>query len=375
MVTVETAQKALAEEVFQYAADSRKAAGRALGTLVEIITFYTLCTWDFLDHVAIERPVPEFANSNITHNVEFSLHHVLSGHKAGIERVTLPVTAKKIQTHSPLLQGLTLKSVQLVSTDWVKRNAAVLFDDKTRLIIGNLDAITQLPSQQNKSEASCRITVCELTPHPFAVFECKRVGVEEGMRKGPQTIEKAKQGAYVARTISSLQKLRLRSGHFQGVIERSDGTFRSGPYEKVVRQVIDSASAADSAGFILTIGVVSNHGNWFTAENANKELRVLAQSYDWLLFLTDDGLCQFVDRFVRGDEMPAAYEAFRRSYPPSSGNRFTKVRMDVDADAELRSYFNEHRADVESWFNVIAPSRGSLAALRSDLHSLASKTQ
>jgi hypothetical protein len=37
--------------------------------------------------------------------------------------------------------------------------------------------------------------------------------------------------------------------------------------------------------FILTVGVVSNHGNWFTSENPNKELKVLAQSYDWLLFL------------------------------------------------------------------------------------------
>ena len=39
---------------------------------------------------------------------------------------------------------------------------------------------------------------------------------------------------------------------------------------------------------------MSNHGNWFTSGNQNKEMKVLAQSYDWLLFLTDDGLAQFI---------------------------------------------------------------------------------
>ena len=49
------------------------------------------------------------------------------------------------------------------------------------------------------------------------MFECKRVGIEEGMTKGPQTIEKAKQGAYVARMASSLQKIRSESGEMQGI--------------------------------------------------------------------------------------------------------------------------------------------------------------
>jgi hypothetical protein len=59
----------------------------------------------------------------------------------------------------------------------------------------------------------------------YAIFECKRVGVEEGMTKGPQTIEKAKQGAYVARTASSLQKIRNESGELYGIIYKSDNTY------------------------------------------------------------------------------------------------------------------------------------------------------
>ena len=44
--------------------------------------------------------------------------------------------------------------------------------------------------------------------------------------------------------------------------------------------------------FILTVGVVSNHGNWFTAEDHNKELKVLAQSYDWLMFINKNAYIQ-----------------------------------------------------------------------------------
>jgi hypothetical protein len=80
--SVDALQKTLADSVFEYATDRKKAAGRALGTLVEIITFYTLRSWGFRDHVVIERPVPEFANPNIVHNVEFSLHRILA--KKGI---------------------------------------------------------------------------------------------------------------------------------------------------------------------------------------------------------------------------------------------------------------------------------------------------
>ena len=196
------------------------------------------------------------------------------------------------------------------------------------------------------------------------------------MKKGPQTIEKAKQGAYVARSVSSLQKVRLRNGQFQGVMEQPDGSFRTGLYDKVLRTVIDSSSVVEFAGFILTVGVVSNHGNWFTSDNHNKELRVLAQSYDWLLFLTDAGLSQFIDRLLLNPtpELAPARKAFLASYPRSSGaNRFTKVRMAVDADEALRSYFTAHETEVETWFNIISPCDGTIENLQTDLRKLAAK--
>ena len=55
------------------------------------------------------------------------------------------------------------------------------------------------------------------------------------MRKGPQTIEKAKQGAYVARSVSSLQKFRLADGRLQGVIDLGGGNLRTGEYAPLLR--------------------------------------------------------------------------------------------------------------------------------------------
>jgi hypothetical protein len=78
----------------------------------------------------------------------------------------------------------------LIDKNSIIKNACVLSSKKESFISTYIDT-------QNK--------IYELKNKPFAMFECKRIGVEEGMRKGPQTIEKAKQGSYVARTVSSLQ--------------------------------------------------------------------------------------------------------------------------------------------------------------------------
>jgi hypothetical protein len=365
--SVDALQRSLADTVFQYAADRKKAAGRALGTLVEIVTFYTLRAWDLRDHIVIERSVPEFANSDIVHNVEFSLHPIRARHAVDIAPLLLPLTAAKIKRHLPHLREAAVKSTQVLSTDGVKRNASVIAESADLLVVANVDAI---------DNSGCRVVVCELLKDPFAIFECKRVGIEEGMRRGPQTIEKAKQGAYVARSVSCLQKVRMRNGKFQGLMERQDGTFRIGSYVDLLRDVIDCSPVADLRGFILTVGVVSNHGNWFTSQNQNKELRVLAQSYDWLLFLTDSGLSQFIDKLLLNPspELAPAREAFLASYSGTSGaNRFTKVRVSVDADEALRNYFSAHEADVETWFNVISPVHAKLNNLQADLRKLAAK--
>jgi hypothetical protein len=365
--SVDVLQKTLASEVFTYCTDKKKASGRALGTLVELVTFY-ISAWGLRDHVAIERSVPEFANPAIRHNVEFSLHPIASSHSVTIKPLHLPVTSAKIMRGMDLpMQDIKVRNETLVTTKRVMRNAAVVAERVDGFVTAHLTGI---------NANRCDVALAELFDAPFAVFECKRVGVEEGMKKGPQTIEKAKQGAYVARSISALQKFRLANGKVQGVVDCGDGRLRTGDYDTLLRQVINGAEAELLRHFILTVGVVSNHGNWFTAEDHNKELRVLAQSYDWLLFLTDNGLCQFIEKLLLSPvpELKPARDAFLASYnAKKKGNTFTKVKIGIDADFALKRYFELHEAEVESWFNVIAPHGGTILQLRDDLVKLVNK--
>jgi len=369
--SIDVLQQLLAETVFGYAADKKKAAGRALGTLVELITFYTLRAWEFRDSMAIERSLPEFANRDISHNVEFSLHPLLNQARVTVAPITLPVTTAKLLKKSPDLEkalGLSKSKVnELLSTKGVMRNACVLSDDGTNLFVAHVDLW-----DGNK----CELSLSHLHVHPYAIFECKRVGVEEGMKKGPQTIEKAKQGAYVARSVSSLQQLRRKSGQVDGIIESKDGALRVAKYTELLSEVIHGKETDLLAGFILTVGIVSNHGNWFTSENQNKELKVLSQSYDWLLFLTDSGLAQFIDRLLLNPvaELAPAKAAFASSYTGETGaNSFTKVRIGLEADAALKQYFLTHESEVESWFNVISPKGATIRGLRDQLQALRSK--
>jgi hypothetical protein len=369
--SVDQLQKVLTEKVFHYAKDSKKAAGRALGTLVEIITFYALKTWGLERHVAIERPLPEFGNDDITHNVEYSLHPSIPLARSEFSLDALPITAKKIakipEIATLAIHADSLKSHALLSKDLVLRNSCTVCDLGETFINAYLDHVGKTAGQY---------TVVSLRRRPFAIFECKRVGVEEGMRKGPQTIEKAKQGAYVARTVSALQKIRLTDGTMGGLIQKRDGSFRHGDYYRMMAEIIASGDPELLSRFILTVGVVSNHGNWFTSENHNKELKVLAQSYDWLLFLTDEGIARFIDEllFHPAKELAAAKKSFLVSYTGKKGvNQFTKVQISLAADAALQAYFKSRMKLIEGWFNIIAPAGKELAVLKDELDTLKAK--
>ncbi len=132
--SVDALQRALTRDVFHYAKDAKKAAGRALGTLVEIITFYLIKSWGCEKHTAIERRLPEYANPDITHNVEFSLHPSAEIAAVKVDKAELPLTAKKILKllDSPDWSRHESKSTQLLSSDEILRNACILYEDDTR---------------------------------------------------------------------------------------------------------------------------------------------------------------------------------------------------------------------------------------------------
>lgn len=369
--SIDQLQKALTKDVFSHTDSPKKAAGRALGTLIEIITFYALKSWGFERDTAIERPLPEFANGDITHNVEFSLHPATPIASIEFSRNALPISSRKIVREECLdgfnIPAKNVKSTQLLTRDLVLRNACTVYDAGEYFLNAYLNDLNDICGHYS---------VLALQRRPYAIFECKRVGVEEGMKKGPQSIEKAKQGAYVARTVSSLQRIRMTDGRIGGIIQEANGTLRSGDYYKLMDEIIKSDDMALLRDFILTVGVVSNHGNWFTAENHNKELKVLAQSYDWLLFLTDEGVAKFVtDLLLKPErEYQAASNAFLTSYANhKKSNQFTKVQISLSADAALRHYFKANAREIEGWFNVIAPTRKKLGTLREELKTLRNK--
>lgn len=378
--SVDKLQKVLAEEVFNHTKDPKKASGRALGTLVEIITYYLLKTWGLNNQISIERGLAEYGNPDITHNVEYSLHPIVRSSFVTVDKseksITSNIILKALSASGFDLTGFERKNNQLLSNNILRNACTIARSDNSFLLC----------SIKSDLGEKLELHIYEQNKKPYAMFECKRVGVEEGMTKGPQTIEKAKQGAYVARTASSLQKIRSESGEMQGIIYKSDGSYIIKPYIHLMEEVIFSSDKELLRKFILTIGVVSNHGNWikktadgdlsFSEENFQKELMVLAQSYDWLLFLTDKGLSDFIDKLLLYPipEFQFLRDTFLSSYTEGKKkNQFTKVQMNIEADRILLKYFSDNLATVESWFNVISPSQKSLTILKDELDELKNK--
>jgi hypothetical protein len=100
-------------------------------------------------------------------------------------------------------------------------------------------------------------------------------------------------------------------------------------------------------------------------------MKVLAQSYDWLLFLTDAALAEFIETVLQGKDprFKATRAAFAASHAGSdTPTTFTKVTIDINADLELTKYFASTKP-WERWFNVITPAQ-KIKNLKRDLHRL-----
>lgn len=367
--SIDELQNLLSREVFGDRSDSKKAAGRALGTFIETIVYYLLRQWGETDSTAIERPLAEYGREDITHNVEFTLHPIHKIYDSFMIPNTAPATARRIAGEIQLSDSFILTSNKLINKGVIQNACIIGADDNSNSIA--------LASVDRISSTGHIIHAYVLAKHAYAMIECKRVG-KEGDAKGPQTIEKAKQGAYVAKTTSSLQKVRNDKGELDGIYY-VDGKAHVGPYPQLINEIIEKGTPQQLRDFTLSIGVVSNHGNWFTAGNQNKEMKVLAQSYDWLLFLTDEGLSEFIIDLLRSpkSKYAAVRDAFIASYPPAGGpkttNAFTKKHMEQAAHAALDTYFASNINKIEKWFNIISPSNVSLRDLKHILKALKNK--
>lgn len=363
--SIDTLQKVLSEEVFAHTKDSKKAAGRALGTLIEIITYYLLKEWNLQEAISIERKLSEYGNSSITHNVEFTLHPIFKSETTTIRHCG-KISSKDIAKLYNIESDFSIKNNDVIDKNKTLKNSCIIAENEKTSIISNVDCF---------SDYEASITSTWQHTKPYAMIECKRVGVEEGSKKGPQTIEKAKQGAYVAQTTSSLQKIRNDKGEKYGILY-FNGEAIIKPYSQFLEEIISKENSEILKDFTLSIGIVSNHGNWFTSDNQNKELKVLAQSYDWLLFLTDEGLAQFITDLLLSPnkKYEVVKEAFNSSYSENKKkNVFTKVKMNYDAHKALSSYFDDNISIIEKWFNIISPENRTISDLKKDLFVLSEK--
>ena len=155
----------------------------------------------------------------------------------------------------------------------------------------------------------------------------------------------------MAGKVSALQKIRMSDGRIYGALNEKNRELSLEPYEKFLKTIIKFENLSLLRGFILTISVISNHGNWFSSKDHNKELRVLAQSYDWLLFLTDNGLARFVEDLLLnpGGEYREVRPAFTECYTGAKGgNRFTKVQIPLAADKAMQKYFSDNIKEIEA---------------------------
>lgn len=379
--SIDAVQKVLTKELFQHTTDAKKAAGRAMGTIIEIVAFHLLKSWNLSSYATIEHRLVEFGNPSITHNVEFALHPKLEEYNLDVSTIKHPITTAKIirsdATVEQALQDFERRSKQLTSLvdgQISVTNCCTLGVSTER----NLVAVANYESDDDGKTGSVRLSI--LGRRPFSIVECKRVGVEEGAGKGPTTIEKAKQGAYVATHASSLQKIRKKDGTTYGVLPKGD-RFEIAPYDVALDNLIRTSDTTKLSDFVLTVGVASNHGNWFTSNDPNKELLVLQQSYDWLLFLEDKGLVEFIQHLLAEpdrDESPAR-NAFEKSYEREKGqkkgkNVFTKVNMSLSARNQIDTYFSIHKKEIEQdWFTVFSTTSSRIAELKGQLNLLATK--
>lgn len=323
--------------------------------------------------VSIERKIQEYGNPNITHNVEYSLHPIYDEITVKFPKDGNSITSYKIwKTIKKEIPEFNLAVFEKANNNLLTKDAIL----RNSCTIGISDNSYLIASIIEEDDNEFTVAIVEQSHKPYAIFECKRVGVEEGTKKGPQTIEKAKQGAYVARTVSSLHKIRLETGELFGVIYKGKEVLHSKSYYTLLDEVINSDDSDLLNSFILTVGVVSNHGNWFTSNDHNKELKVLNQSYDWLLFLTDQGITEFIEDliFQPNKDYEVVRDSFLASYSESKKrNQFTKVKMNKNADFQLLRYFRDNLNKIESLFNIITNNKSTLNELKDEISILKNK--
>jgi hypothetical protein len=158
-------------------------------------------------------------DTSLTHRVEFTLHQLIS-----IKTATLKETKRNGRAESYLVSKEEAEEGSDGSLKLVSKLGlggifffSVPFKQKSSINFGSSEVFHVAECVSGKK---CEIRT--LSAAPVAYIECKRVGLEEGTATGPQTIEKAKQAAYVALRSSAVQKVRTPKGLYGAFYQNID---------------------------------------------------------------------------------------------------------------------------------------------------------
>lgn len=374
--SIDEIQSFIADSFFKKNKDPKKSAGRVLGTFVEIITYYLLKSFGFHKNMAIDTRLPEFDCRALTHKTELTLHRLRLLKSMAVDR-------NASFSSDDALKEFKFKPDDLLNdwmNNWMYDRDFVLSPSekiidaphgssciKNGVTIGRSSRYMYAVSVDS-SEDTC--TCSKLECVPFAAFKCRRSG-----GRGSKTFKQVKQGIYVMRTFSALRRVKTSGGAMKGFVLCAFGKYILDDYFKLMERIL-IGDLRGLYGFTLTVGVVSNYGNWFTSDNPDDDIKALQHEYDWLLSISDDGLAKFAGHIL-SDAMPACRAAFTSSCSVNSATRrknintFTKSFIDYDADVELTKYFTDNADEILSWFNVMFPAGGSIDMLKIILRSLA----
>lgn len=159
----------MAQGIFSHTGDAKKAAGRALGTLIELITFYMLRDWGLETDMAIEIGLPEYGNAKVTHNVEFTLHPTMD--LGSVELASIP-GKNAVPVRHVLAE---LRKSGRINPDFMERKSTQIRDSKGILRhairLGECSTGQRVVAYFIGNENTFRISMHDL--HPYAMFECK----------------------------------------------------------------------------------------------------------------------------------------------------------------------------------------------------------
>jgi len=371
MSTVDDAQKYLKEAFFQHAKSQKKAAGRAIGTILEIIVYFILETYDLIKNMTVEYRLPEYGPNDVVHNVEYGIHPnigTIQSEMSGTvhKNLQIPRSIQKAFGNSKDLK----RSIRVLEYN-NKADRKIRINNRlfvSNIVDWNYDEIFVGHLLDNSKGE-----ILVLQKSPIAYIECKRVGREEGTKTGPTSIEKAKQASYVALRTSRLQKF-FGDDAIYGIlpIRTKDGIgFRVEPYSDLWLDLLRKERYEDLIGVVRSTVFVSNHVNWYINDREKKDLSVIKQSHDWTIWVNDYGIVEFIDKFLNKD--CAVKDAFTLTYidRKGGGSLFTKTRMETEAYALLNKFFRSNIEHVKkNWLKVLSPSDRSLDDMMKELKTI-----